>query len=201
MVQQMSLSSTEYPEGVNEFVKSGFTPIPSDIVKPYRVAESPVQFECKVNEIIALGKEGGAGNLIICEVVKIHVNETVLEHNGDINPEKIDLVSRMGSNWYSRAKMGLFEVEKPLQNLGIGVDAIPDFIKQSPVFWGNDLGKLGNVNSLPTNEEIDIFVKQNFAVKGVLSSDDVQKIHWKAKEYLDNNDALSAWKLLLARGI
>ena len=201
MVQQMSLSSTEYPEGVNEFVKSGFTPIPSDIVKPYRVAESPVQFECKVNEIIALGKEGGAGNLIICEVVKIHVNETVLDEKGEINPEKIDLVSRMGANWYSRAKMGLFEVEKPLQNLGIGVDAIPDFIKQSPVFSGNDLGKLGNVNSLPTNEEIDIFVKQNFAVKGVLSSDDVQKIHWKAKEYLDNNDALSAWKLLLARGI
>lgn len=201
MVQQMSLSSTEYPEGVNEFLKSGFTQIPSDIVKPYRVAESPVQFECKVNEIIALGTAGGAGNLIICEVVKIHVNETILDENGDINPEKIDLVSRMGTNWYSRAKTGLFEVEKPLQTLGIGVDAIPDFVKQSPVFDGNDFGKLGNINSLPTNEEIDIFVKQNFAVKGVLSSDDVQKIHWKAKEYLDNNDTLSAWKLLLAKGI
>jgi hypothetical protein len=97
--------------------------------------------------------------------------------------------------------MGLFEVEKPLQTLGIGVDAIPDFIKQSPVFNGNDLGKLGNINSLPTNEEIDIFVKQNFAVKGVLSSDDVQKIHLKAKEYIENNDTLTAWKLLLARGI
>lgn len=201
MVQQMSLSSTEYPEGVNEFLKSGFTQIPSDIVKPYRVAESPVQFECKVNEIIALGAAGGAGNLIICEVVKIHVNETILDEKGDINPEKIDLVSRMGANWYSRAKTGLFEVEKPLQTLGIGVDAIPDFVKQSPVFDGNDFGKLGNINSLPTNEEIDIFVKQNFAVKGVLSSDDVQKIHWKAKEYLDNNDTLSAWKLLLAKGI
>ena len=201
IVQQMSLSSTDYPEGENEFTKSGLTQIPSDLVKPYRVAESPVQFECKVNEIIALGKEGGAGNLIICEVVKIHVNETVLDENGDINPEKIDLVSRMGANWYSRAKMGLFEVEKPLQTLGVGVDAIPDFIKRSPVFNGNDFGKLGNVNSLPTNEEIDIFVKQNFVVKGVLSSDDVQKIHLKAKEYLDNNDTLSAWKLLLAKGI
>ena len=201
MVQQMSLSSTEYPEGVNEFLKSGFTQIPSDIVKPYRVAESPVQFECKVNEIIALGAAGGAGNLIICEVVKIHVNETILDEKGDINPEKIDLVSRMGANWYSRAKTGLFEVEKPLQTLGIGVDSIPDFIIQSPVFDGNDLGKLGNINSLPTIEEIDIFVKQNFVVKGVLSSDDVQKIHSKAKEYLDNNDALSAWKLLLAKGI
>jgi flavin reductase (DIM6/NTAB) family NADH-FMN oxidoreductase RutF len=201
IVQQMSLSSTEYPEGVNEFLKSGLTQIPSDIVKPYRVAESPVQFECKVNEIIALGKEGGAGNLIICEVIKIHVNETILDENGDINPEKIDLVARMGAKWYSRAKMGLFEVEKPLQALGIGVDAISDFIIQSSVFDGNDLGKLGNINSLPTNEEIDIFVKQNFAVKGVLSSDDVQKIHLKAKEYLDNNDTLSAWKLLLAKGI
>jgi flavin reductase (DIM6/NTAB) family NADH-FMN oxidoreductase RutF len=201
MVQQMSLSSTEYPEGVNEFVKSGLTQIPSDIVKPYRVAESPVQFECKVNEIIALGNEGGAGNLIICEVLKIHINETVLDEKGEINPEKIDLVARMGANWYSRAKMGLFEVEKPLQTFAIGVDEIPDFIMQSPVFNGNDFGKLGNINCLPTNEEIDIFVKQNFTVKGVLSSDDVQKIHWKAKEYIENNDTLSAWKLLLARGI
>ena len=201
MVQQVSLSSTEYPEGINEFLKSGLNQIPSDIIKPYRVAESPVQFECKVNEIIALGKEGGAGNLIICEVVKIHVNEAILDENGDINPEKIDLVSRMGANWYSRAKMGLFEVEKPLPTLGIGVDIIPDFIRRSPVFDGNDLGKLGNINSLPTNEEVTIFVKQNFAVKGVLSSDDVQKIHLKAKEYLDNNDTLSAWKLLLAKGI
>lgn len=201
MVQQVSLSSSEYPEEVNEFLKSGFTQIPSDIVKPYRVAQSPVQFECKVNEIIALGEEGGAGNLIICEVVKIHVNETVLDENGEINPEKIDLVSRMGANWYSRAKMGLFEVEKPLQNLGIGVDSFPDFVKQSPVFDGNDFGKLGNINCLPTNEEIDIFVKQNFAVKGVLSSDDVQKIHSRAKAYLENNDTLSAWKLLLAKGI
>lgn len=201
IVQQMSLSSTEYPEGINEFLKSGLTQIPSDCVKPYRVAESPVQFECVVNEIIALGKEAGAGNLIICEVVKIHINESVLDKNGAIDPEKIDLVARMGANWYSRAKMGLFEVEKPIQSLGIGIDSIPDFIKQSPVFKGNDFGKLGNINCLPTNEEIDIFVNQNFVVKGVLSSDDVLTIHQKAKEYLDNSDTLSAWKLLLAKGI
>lgn len=201
MVQQMSLSSTEYPAGVNEFLKSGLTPIPSDIVKPYRVAESPVQFECKVNEIIALGNEGGAGNLVICEVVKIHISETILDENGVINPEKIDLVSRMGENWYSRAKMGLFEVEKPIKNLGIGVDAIPDFIKKSLVFDNNDLGKLGNIDCLPTNEEVTIFVKQNFTIKGVLSSDDVIKIHSKAKEYLNNNDVLSAWKVLLAKEI
>ncbi len=201
IVQQMSLSSADYPDGVNEFLKSGLTPIPSDIVKPYRVAESPVQFECKVNEIIPLGKEGGAGNLIICEVVKIHINETVLDENGAIDPFKIDLVSRLGADWYSRAKAGLFSVEKPLATLGIGVDAFPDFVKNSAVFDGNDFGKLGNINCLPTNEEIDIFVKQNFAVKGVLSSDDARKIHLKAKEYLNNNDAISAWILLLAKGI
>ena len=199
IVQQMSLSSTEYADGVNEFLKSGLTMLSSDIVKPYRVAESPVQFECKVNEIIILGSDGGAGNLIICEVLKIHISEKILDENGTIDQYKIDLVSRCGGNWYSRSNQGLFEVEKPLATLGVGVDAIPNFIKQSHVFDGNDLGKLGNVEALPTEEEITIFVKQNFAVKGVLSSDDEEKIHQKAKEYLNNNEILSAWKVLLAK--
>ena len=199
IVQQMSLSSTEYLKGVNEFTKSGLTPIPSDIVKPFRVAESPVQFECKVNEIIALGEEGGAGNLIICEVVKIHINEAVLDENGAIDQYKIDLVSRMGGNWYSRANQGLFEVPKPITTLGIGVDQIPDFIKKSAVFDGNDLGMLGNIESLPSEKEITTFVSENFAVKGVLSSDDEQKIHLKAKEYLNNQDIHSAWKVLLSK--
>ncbi|WP_396142935.1 flavin reductase family protein [Flavobacterium sp.] len=199
IVQQMSLSSTEYPDGVNEFAKSGLTPIPSEIVKPYRVAESPVQFECKVNQIIPLGTEGGAGNMIICEVVKMHINESVLDLEGNIDPMKIDLVSRLGGNWYSRANQGLFEVEKPLTTLGIGVDAIPEFVRESPIFNGNDLGKLGNVEALPTNEEITIFVKQNFEVKGVLSADDEVKKHQLAKEYLDKNEVLTAWKVLLAK--
>ena len=199
IVQQASLSSTEYPEGVNEFLKSGLTMLPSDMVKPYRVAESPVQMECKVNEIIALGNQGGAGNLIICEVVKIHIHENILDDKNMIDQHKIDLVSRLGGNWYSRSNQGLFEVEKPLTTLGIGVDEIPDFIRKSTVFDGNDFGKLGNIEALPTQEEITIFVKQNFAVKGVLSSDDEMKIHQKAKEYLNNNDALSAWKVLLAK--
>lgn len=199
IVQQASLSSTEYPDGVNEFEKSGLTMLASDMVKPFRVAESPVQLECKVNEIIALGEQGGAGNLIICEVVKIHVSEAILDDKNMIDQRKIDLVSRLGGNWYSRSNMGLFEVEKPLTTLGIGVDSIPDFVKESSVFDGNDLGKLGNVEALPTTEEITIFVQQNFAVKGVLSSDDAMKIHQKAKEYLNNNDALSAWKVLLAK--
>ncbi|MVO10761.1 flavin reductase family protein [Flavobacterium sp. TP390] len=198
MVQQMSLSSTEYPDGVNEFEKAGLTMLQSDIVKPFRVAESPVQFECKINEIIALGNEGGAGNLVICEVVKIHIEESVLDANGGIDQHKIDLVARCGGNWYSRANSGLFEVEKPLSTMGIGVDAIPEFIKKSTVFSGNDLGILGNVESIPKEEEITIFVNENFGVKAVLSSDDEIKKHELAKQYIDKNEVLSAWKVLLA---
>jgi len=199
MVQQTSLASTEYAEGVNEFVKSGFTPIPSEVVKPFRVKESPVQFECKVTQIIPLGTEGGAGNLILCEVLRIHIDERILDENGAIDQYKIDLVSRLGGNWYSRSNQGLFEVPKPLTTLGIGVDAIPDFIKASTVFDGNDLGMLGNIEALPTLEEVSIFVKQNFAVKGVLSSDDQEKVHIEAKKYLLEKDVLSAWKVLLAK--
>ena len=199
IVQQTSLSSSEYPDGVNEFVKAGFTAIPSEMVKPYRVAQSPVQFECKVNEIISLGTQGGAGNLVICEILKMHISESVLDENGNIDPFKIDLVSRMGGNWYSRANQGLFEVAKPITTLGIGVDQIPNFVKESASFDGNDLGKLGNIEALPTTEEINIFVKQNFAVKGVLSADDESKQFKKAKEYLDQNDVDSAWKVLLAK--
>jgi flavin reductase (DIM6/NTAB) family NADH-FMN oxidoreductase RutF len=199
MVQQTSLASTEYADGVDEFLKSGFTAIPSDSVKPFRVKESPVQFECKVNQIIPLGSEGGAGNLILCEVVRIHINEAVLDANGAIDQYKIDLVSRLGGNWYSRSNQGLFEVPKPLSTLGIGVDVIPKDIKESLIFDGNDLGKLGNVEALPTPEEVSIFVKENFSVKGVLSADDQDKLHLEAKKYLEENDVLSAWKVLLAK--
>jgi len=199
MVQQTSLASTEYAVGIDEFVKSGLTPIASEVVKPFRVKESPVQFECKVTQIIPLGTEGGAGNLVLCEVVRIHIDESVLDENGAIDQYKIDLVSRLGGNWYSRSNQGLFEVPKPLSTLGIGVDAIPNFIKESPVFNGNDLGMLGNIEALPTMEEVSIFVKQNFAVKGVLSADDQQKVHLEAKKYLDDEDVLSAWKVLLAK--
>lgn len=201
IVQQTSLASTEYADGVNEFVKSGLTPIASEVVKPFRVKESPVQFECKVTQIIPLGTEGGAGNLILCEVLRIHIDERILDENGAIDQYKIDLVSRLGGNWYSRSNQGLFEVPKPLSTLGIGVDAIPDFIKESTVFDGNDLGMLGNIEALPTLEEVSIFVKQNFAVKGVLSSDDQEKVHIEAKKYLNEKDVLSAWKVLLAKKI
>ncbi|OYQ42753.1 flavin reductase [Flavobacterium cyanobacteriorum] len=199
IVQQASLSSTEYADGVNEFEKAGLTMLPSAIVKPFRVKESPVQFECRVNDIIALGTGGGAGNLILCEVLKMHIDEAILDAGGNIDQHKIDLVARLGANWYSRSNMGLFEVEKPLTTLGIGVDTIPQFIKDSPVFDGNDLGKLGNIEALPTEEEINIFVKENFKVKAVLSADDDDKKHRLAKEYLDNNQVMQAWKVLLAQ--
>jgi flavin reductase (DIM6/NTAB) family NADH-FMN oxidoreductase RutF len=199
MVQQTSLASTEYAEGVDEFIKAGFTPVPSEVVKPFRVKESPVQFECKVTQIIPLGSEGGAGNLILCEVVRIHISEAVLNENGTIDQHKIDLVSRLGANWYSRSNQGLFEVPKPLTTLGVGVDAIPEFIKNSPVFDGNDLGMLGNIEALPTTKEVSIFVNQNFSIKAVLSSDDLEKQHLEAKKYLLENDVLAAWKVLLAK--
>ena len=173
--------------------------IPSQTVKPSRVKEAPVQFECRVNQIIALGTEGGAGNLILCEVLKMHIDESILDANGAIDQHKIDLVSRLGGNWYSRSSEGLFEVEKPLTTLGIGVDAIPEFVKESGFFDGNDLGKLGNVETLPTDEEINIFVKESFDVKAVLSADDEHKKFQMAKEYLDNNNVQAAWKVLLAK--
>lgn len=199
MVQQMSLSSTEYAEGVNEFEKAGFGMLKSDVVKPFRVAEAPVQFECKIREIVELGNEGGAGNLVICEVVKMHIDETVLDQNGHIDQHKIDLVARMGGNWYSRAKMGLFEVPKPLSSLGIGVDQIPQGIRNSRILTGNDLGKLGIVELLPSEEEIKVFLRQEPGALEVLKSGDLDKIHLQAQLYLEKEEPVKAWKLLLAK--
>ena len=198
IVQQMSLASTEYKKGENEFKKSGLTMIKSDIVKPYRVGESPVQFECKVTKVEPLGKEGGAGNLIFAEVLKIHIDETILDKDGNIDQHKIDQVARMGGNWYSRANLGLFEVPKPLSSLGIGVDRIPDSIRLSKVLTGNDLGMLGNIEKIPSAEEVKNFLDKNIDVRSVLSSDDMELIHKKAQNYLENKDIISAWKVLLA---
>lgn len=198
IVQQMSLSSTEYPEGENEFKKAGLTMLKSDIVKPHRVAESPVQFECKVAKVEALGNEGGAGNLIFCEVVKVHVSKDVLDENGSIDQHKIDLVARMGGNWYSRANKGMFEVPKPISTLGIGVDAIPFEIKNSKLLTGNDLGMLGNVEHIPTEDEVAEFVQNNMSIRTLLSANDMDEVQLKAKDFLSSNDVQSAWKLLLA---
>ncbi|WP_224488717.1 flavin reductase family protein [Robertkochia flava] len=198
MVQQMSLSSTEYPEGVNEFEKAGLTMETSEIVAPFRVKESPVQFECRVLEVKALGTEGGAGNLVICEVVRLHINEEVLDAQGQIDQDKIDLVSRMGGNWYSRANAGLFEVPKPLSSLGIGVDRIPEQVRLSKVLTGNDLGKLGNVERLPDPEEVEAFVSSSLQAKKVLSSGALDQVHLMAQELLRTDKTADAWKLLLA---
>ena len=193
IVQQMSLSSSEYPEGVNEFVKAGFTMLPSDEIKPFRVAESPVQFECKVKEVIFTGTKGGAGNLIICEVVKMHISEQVLADDGSIDQHKIDLVARAGGNFYTRARDGFFEIPKPITTLGIGVDALPTEIRNSQILTGNNLGLLGNIAQLPTQEAVDNFGKEHPEFIGL----ETTKKHTFAQEYLKKNDVESAWKVLL----
>ena len=150
IVQQMSLSSTAYGPEVDEFVKAGLTPIESEMVRPYRVKESPVQMECIVKEVVELGNEGGAGNLVICEVKLIHIDDAILNEEGMIDQNKIDLVGRMGGDYYVRASGdALFEVPKPIRQKGIGVDALPEAIKNSTILSGNDLGMLGNVEVLP----------------------------------------------------
>lgn len=157
LVEQMSLASTAYDKGVNEFVKSGLTPIASDKVQPPRVKESPVSFECKVNEVIALGEDPGAGNLVICEVVKIHLQNKYLDKEGILDTEKLDLVARMGGSWYARCTSeSLFTIPKPLQTLGIGVDSLPSHTRSSKVLTGNELGRLGNADRLPNTQELKI---------------------------------------------
>ena len=198
MVQQMSLSSTEYTQGVNEFEKAGFKELPSDLIKPPRVAESPVQFECKVNDVIELGTEGGAGNLIIAEVVKIHIDESILDSEGKIDPLKIDTVARMGGNWYSRAKEGIFEVEKPISRQGIGVDALPDSIKNSTILRGNDLGILGNSERIPSEEEVMVFVKQGIKHCPHINIANKENTQKQAQDMLQKGDVFDAFRLLLA---
>ena len=204
MVQQTSLASTEYPKGVNEFEKAGFTAIESQLVKPFRVKESPAQLECKVNQVIELGIEGGAGNLIICEVLLIHISEDVLDASKHIDPHKIDLVARMGGNWYSRANGdALFEVTKPNMNLGIGIDKIPTEIRTSTVLTGNNLGQLGNIEKLPSEDEVLAYINSGaineaFEIYGnnMLKLND--HLHHIAKGLLENNKVEEAWKVLLS---
>jgi flavin reductase (DIM6/NTAB) family NADH-FMN oxidoreductase RutF len=203
IVQQTSLSSTEYESGVNEFTKAGLTPIQSELVKPFRVKESPVQMECIVNDVIELGQEGGAGNLVICEIKMIHISENILNDMGAIDPNKIDLVGRMGGNWYSRSSQdAIFEVEKPLRKLGIGVDNIPLRIRNSYILSGNDLGMLGNVESIPSVEEVDSYKEENYTIKEILNftvEDEKarENLHYKAKELLKKGRVNEAWKTLL----
>ena len=181
IVQQISLASTEYEQGVNEFKKSGLTMVDADFVKPKLISECPVNFECKVQEVKPLGTEGGAGNLVICEILKIHVREEYLNAEGNLDQKKIDLVARLGGNWYSRNnEHNLFEVPKPLVTKGIGFDLLPNEIKYSKIFTGNDLGMLANTEQLPSGD----------------FSDEIEA-HKKAQQLLQESKIEDAWKSLL----
>lgn len=185
MVQQASLSSTTYPKEIDEFIKAGFTKEKSELVKPFRVKESPVQFECKVREVIELGDTGGSGNLIIAEIVLMHICEDVLDEEGKIDQTKIDLVGRMGEDFYCRATGdALFKVPKPIHTMGIGIDQLPQQVKLSNIFTGNDLGMLGNTEKLPVQ------------LKHCSTQKETDQLHKKAQELLCVGDIAGAWNIL-----
>lgn len=201
IVQQASLASCEFPRGVNEFVKAGFTPLSSDIVKPFRVKESPVNLECKVLQVIETGHEGGAGNLVICEVLCMHIDDGVLDGEGKIDPHKIDLVARMGGDYYCRASgSAVFTVPKPNLEIGIGIDALPEKIRTSRILTGNHLGILGNSSSIPVITELI----QDDRLTQILRDYDGQEqaktdaLHEYAQTLLERGDVHTAWQVLLA---
>ena len=198
MVQQTSLASVEFPKGVNEFIKTGLTAVPSQRVKPPRVGESPASFECKVNQVIPLGTEGGAGNLIICEILLAHFKEEIFDASGKIDPNKVDAVARMGGDYYCRAHGdNIFTVPKPNVKQSIGYDQIPERIRNSKILSGNDLGMLGNVESLPDEESVQLFKLSNPEIEAARAKDPLL-VHQLAKEYLNTGRVLEAWKVLLA---
>jgi flavin reductase (DIM6/NTAB) family NADH-FMN oxidoreductase RutF len=194
IVHQASLASTEYGEGVNEFLKSGLTMLPSVRVKPFRVKESPVQFECKVREVIETGDGGGAGNLVICEILMMHVDDEVLDEKGHVDPGKIRLVGRLGGDHYCEAfGAAIFDVSKPIQKLGIGVDQLPSGIRLSKVLSGNDLAQLANVEELPGEDEIE---KVREAHPGM----DRESVHRMARGMIADGRLKEALALLLSLG-
>ncbi len=205
LVEQMSLASTEYAKGVNEFVKAGLTQVPSNLVSPPRVKEAPLAFECRVNQVISLGEEGGAGNLVICEVLQIHLDEQILDASGAIAPLKLDPVARLGGNWYTKITAeSLFQIPKPLTTLGIGVDQIPEEIRFSPVLTGNNLGRLGNVEQLPSSEEVATFgqTQEVLDLKKRFQRDPeswIDHLHRWAQQELESGEVELAWKILLQK--
>jgi flavin reductase (DIM6/NTAB) family NADH-FMN oxidoreductase RutF len=203
IVEKMSLASSPFDPEVDEFVKAGLTPVPSEKIKPFRVKESPVQFECKVNEVVELGDKGGAGNLVICEVVMIHINEAVLNEAGKIDQQKIDLVSRMGGNWYCRADQNsMFEIVKPITTVGIGFDQLPEDVLNSSILTGNDLGKLGGIEQLPNETDVNDFKLTELSELFIEFEEDKQtleiKLHEQARQLLTQNKLEEAWKTLLS---
>ncbi|WP_420321540.1 flavin reductase family protein [Flagellimonas sp.] len=203
LVEQMSLSSTAYEKGVNEFVKSGLTEVPSKKVRPPRVAEAPVSFECSVTQIIELSDTPGAGNLIFAKVELIHINTEFLDEEGKLDPLKLDLVGRMGGSWYTRASGdSLFEIPKPIQTKGIGVDQLPEGIRNSEVLTGNNLGRLGNMEQLPANDEIEAIANDDeirMLTKKLKGNPDKLKreLHWVAQQVLKDNDTKKALSILI----
>lgn len=202
MVEQMSLASTEYEKGINEFVKAGFTEISSDVIRPPRVAESPVSFECTVDDVVELGDQGGAGNLVLSRVRRIHVNKDFLTDKETLDTTKLDLVARMGGNWYTRAtNNSLFEIPKPTRTKGIGIDALPSPIRESRILSANNLGRLGNVEQLPSKSQIEEAQKEyniielTSAYGGDLRT---KKIHELAKSVLEEGYTEQALAILLS---
>ena len=201
IVQQANLASCEYPKGVDEFVKAGFTPVKSDLVKPFRVKESPVQLECKLLQVIETGKEGGAANLVICEVVCMHIDDNILDEQGKIDPNKIDLVARMGGDYYCRASgSAIFEVHKPNVELGVGVDALPDSIRNSKILTGNELGMLGNCTTIPVVSNLAEDNHLSHILREYTHDEDAKKeaLHLYAKQLLEAKEVNKAWQVLLA---
>jgi hypothetical protein len=199
----MSLSSSPYAPGVDEFVKAGLTPLASETIRPMRVQEAPVQFECKVNQVIELGDQGGAGNLVICEVTKIHIHEEILGEDGMIDQHKINLVARMGGNWYCHAnEASMFEVAKPLTTVGIGFDQLPEDIKASTVLTANDLAQLAGIATLPNETDVNDYKLLELSDFFLSLEDEPaqleQALHKKAKELLIENKLEEAWMTLLA---
>ena len=203
IVHQMSLASSPFAPGISEFEKAGFTALPSETIRPKRVAESPVQFECKVIEVKELGDQGGAGNLVFCEVLRIHINEAVLDETGMIDQHKIDLVSRMGGNWYCRADEGsMFEIMKPITTVGIGFDQLPADIRLSEILTGNDLGQLAGIEEIPNETDVNeyklIELSDLFINLEDKPSELERELHLRAKQLLKENKLNEAWMSLLA---
>ena len=205
MVQQVSLASCEFPKGVDEFVKAGFTKEPSQIVKPPRVKESPVQLECKVIEVKPLGTEGGAGNLIIAEVLLMHISEAILNKDKTmIDQTKLHHIARLGGDWYCKVdSSNLFKVAKPNMQLGIGIDGLPLSIRQSKILTGNNLGHLANVNEIPfVDPAFDDDTLKNIIQYYSINPDEMEsELHIYAKVLLDNGKVNEAWQVLLAASI
>jgi flavin reductase (DIM6/NTAB) family NADH-FMN oxidoreductase RutF len=201
MVHRVSLASCEYPKEINEFVKAGFTSEPATVVKPPMVKESKVKMECKVIEVKPLGTEAGAGNLVICEVLRMHIHDSLLDENKKIDQRKIHHVARLGSEWYCRVdETNLFQVPKPNTELGIGIDALPDSVRDSKILTGNNLGQLANVHEMPVIEpSFDDPHLKNIIQYYSISPDEMEKeLHLYAKQLLDNNKVREAWQVLLS---